>query len=366
MNLDDLTAWLSLTHAPNIGIIAAKRLLHHFGSAATIIKANIDALKSAGLNNGQINSLKKPNKKLIEQTSCWIERDNHHIIAIDDPNYPAQLREVKDSPLLLYIIGEPAHLNAKQIAIVGSRSATRSGLETAEAFAYALTQRGLTITSGLAIGIDGAAHRGAVAAKHPTIGVLGCGLHTMYPRRHQKLAAQMIENGALVSELPLSAQALPAYFPQRNRIISGLSLGTLVVEATLHSGSLITARLATEQGREVFAIPSAIQNSRSYGCHQLIQQGAKLVTCVQDILDEFPTFQPVGTATVEKSKKNAQYGNLAQQEREFLKYIGYETTTVDLIQRRSGLSIAKVTSMLLNLELHGYITATAGGYRRYT
>ncbi len=247
-------------------------------------RMNLNTLNN-DLADALYNYFYEPNSKMVDEHLQWLASSKyHHIIRLGSPDYPKQLSEIPKPPEILFVSGSIEVLHQPQVAIVGSRNASPIGLETAYSFANELSKAGLVITSGMALGIDGAAHRGALEAHYPTIAVLGTGIDTIYPLRHTTLAEQITKQGAIISEFPLKTTPSPANFPRRNRIISGLSLGTLVVEASTKSGSLITARLAAEQGREVFAIPGSIHNPRAKGCHQLINQGAKLVENIEDIL----------------------------------------------------------------------------------
>lgn len=302
-----------------------------------------------------------------EHETAWLAEPNHHLITLSDPRYPRLLREIPDPPAALYVIGDPDLLSATQLGIVGSRNPTPGGSETAHAFASYLTQSGLTITSGLAMGVDAAAHRGALGAGGKTIAVAGTGLDRVYPARHRELAHEIAAQGALISEFALGTPALAHNFPRRNRIISGLSLGVLVVEAALQSGSLITARLAAEQGREVFAIPGSIHNPLARGCHALIRQGAKLVETAADILEELgPMAQITAPARQTDGAGNITSG-LGVEAMTLLDCLGFDPTPVDSLIERSGLTPEAVSSMLLVLELQGHVVAAPGGhYTRVT
>lgn len=302
-----------------------------------------------------------------EHETAWLAEPNHHLITLSDPRYPRLLREIPDPPAALYVVGDPDLLSATQLGIVGSRNPTPGGSETAHAFASYLTQSGLTITSGLAMGVDAAAHRGALGAGGKTIAVAGTGLDRVYPARHRELAHEIAAQGALISEFALGTPALAHNFPRRNRIISGLSLGVLVVEAALQSGSLITARLAAEQGREVFAIPGSIHNPLARGCHALIRQGAKLVETAADILEELgPMAQITAPARQTDGAGNITSG-LGVEAMTLLDCLGFDPTPVDSLIERSGLTPEAVSSMLLVLELQGHVVAAPGGhYTRVT
>jgi DNA processing protein len=280
-------------------------------------------------------------------------------------HYPPLLAQLPDAPLALWVEGEnPGLLSGAQLAVVGSRNPTRGGLDNAQQFACYLAARGLTITSGLAIGIDGAGHRGAIAEIGGTIAVLGSGLDTIYPRQHADLAAAIVERGLLVSEYAPGVEPHKAHFPQRNRIIAGLSLGTLVVEATRHSGSLITARLAADYGREVFAIPGSIQNPLARGCHLLIRSGAKLVEEAADILVELAPQLKVDVATIERTRAETTSASAtvdAPEYRNLLNLLGFDPSSISELAAHSGLTAAELSSMLLVLELEGFVEALPGG-----
>ena len=296
----------------------------------------------------------------FETELAWLSETGHHLVTWADTDYPPLLREIPDPPVVLYVIGDRQSLSRPQFAIVGSRNPTPMGRENAQAFAKTLAGAGLTITSGLALGIDGAAHRGALEAGGMTIAVAGTGLDRVYPARHRDLAHEVVQHGALVSEFPLGTPPKPENFPVRNRIISGLSLGTLVVEAALQSGSLITARLATEQGREVFAIPGSIHSPQARGCHALIRQGAKLVETAQDILEELgPLAQLVCESRPEEKETTPREISLPMAK--LLEYIGYDPVSVDTLIDRSGLTADAVSSMLLQMELQGLVMPSPGG-----
>lgn len=294
----------------------------------------------------QLTRLHGTDTKRIQKALDWALKANHHILTLTHPHYPTLLKEIPDPPKLLYVVGNPLVLNQRQLAIVGSRNPTPTGREIAYEMAAKLTHTGFHITSGLALGIDAASHCGALSAGGSTIAVLGSGLSNIYPYRHRSLAEQIAQNGVVLSEFPLTMKPLPHHFPQRNRIISGLSLGTLVVEATLNSGSLITARLAAEQNREVFAIPGSIRNPLSSGCHALIKEGAKLVESMGDIIAELGN------------------GTLDADEQKLLACIGFEATSIDQLVKRSGFEVSTVASLLLSIELQGYIKPMPNGVIR--
>jgi DNA processing protein len=360
----DLGFWLKLHYTPGISLALFHRLLGHFGSAAAVCSAKAGELSQLGLPLPTIEHLQKDTAASTVATAThWAQQPRQHILTLADSAYPPQLKAIHQPPPLLYVKGDREVLSEPQLAIVGSRNPSRGGEETAHAFAQHLAQAGLVITSGLALGIDGAAHRGALKSKGATIGVMATGIDRIYPARHRALAESIADSGALITELPLGTEPLPAFFPQRNRIISARAYGVLVVEAAERSGSLITAHYAMEQAREVFAIPGSIHNPMARGCHRLIRQGAKLVESVQDILEELaPQLSDrlrIGTAvpaapTGVVTELDPDYQTLLQQ-------IDYDPVSIDQMVERSGLPARSVASMLLILELQGLIRAESGG-----
>jgi len=357
-----LSDWLVVYHAPRVGVMAFHRLLDRFACPAAILAASTGELSSLGLSRDTIDAIRRPDLSAIERDLEWAERPGNHIITCRDEAWPALLSQLSDAPPLLYVHGDTSLLGEPQLAMVGSRNPTPSGLQTALDFARHLAATGLTITSGLALGIDAASHQGALDAEATTIAVMGTGLDRVYPARHRDLARLIARHGALVSEFPVGTPPLAENFPRRNRIISGLAIGTLVVEAALRSGSLISARYAAEQGREVFAIPGSIHNTLARGCHALIRQGAKLVETAQDIIDELgplavacqPTTTTERAMTVEPRHLDNEYTQL-------LEIIGFENTSIDRLVAGSGLTPAEVSSMLLQLEMEGYLASSPGG-----
>jgi DNA processing protein len=308
--------------------------------------------------------LASPDSALIDADLRWMEANGAHLIPCTSPQYPSLLARVSRAPAALYVLGDPAVLSTPQLAMVGSRSPTASGRDTARDFAAFFARAGLTITSGLALGIDAASHEGALQADGLTIAVCGCGLDTVYPRQHARLAARIRERGALVSEFPPGSPPLPSHFPQRNRIISGLSFGTLVVEAARTSGSLLTAQHALEQGREVFAIPGSIHNPLSRGCHKLIREGAKLVESAADVLSEIQNFlsvQPLAPAPQVADTPAAEGPPLDKDYEILLDALGFEPASIDVLVARTGFPSESVASMLLILELQGHVKPHAGG-----
>ncbi len=360
---DQARFWLALSHAPGLGRKGIIRLLRHYGDPASIFDAVGRPGPQPELATKTLNYLRSPTWADIEIELEWLQHPDRHLITLGDPKYPGLLLQTADPPPLLFVQGDPGLLSAPQLAMVGSRNPTASGRQTARDFARHLAAAGMTITSGLAIGIDGASHQGALDADGLTIAVTGTGLDRVYPARHRDLAHRIAENGALVSEFPPGTPPRRSHFPRRNRIISGLSLGTLVVEAAKQSGSLITARQATDQGREVFAIPGSIHNPLARGCHDLIRQGAKLVETADDILEELGPLmghlleQPPPRSeqpAAKPSRRDPEYKAL-------LDVLGFDPTPVDLLIQRSGLTAESISSMLLLLELEGYVSSSPGG-----
>jgi len=358
---DTLTDWLILHHAPGIGAVTIHHLLERYSGPAAALHAA--ASQDLGLDPATLRFLRQPDRDRIERDLSWAEQPGNHIITCRDPAYPPLLLQIVDPPPLLYVLGNIGILGQLQLAMVGSRNPTPSGQRTATEFARHLALSGLTITSGLALGIDAASHRGTLDAGKPTIAVMGTGLDRVYPSRHRELAHAIAEHGALVSEFPTGTVPRPENFPRRNRIISGMSLGTLVVEAAIRSGSLITARCAGEQGREVFAIPGSIHNPLARGCHALIRQGAKLVETAQDVIDELGALAGACTPPGPRAGELAHAPNLelATDYLQLLDSIGYDPTSVDTLVETSGLTPAEVSSMLLQLEMSGYVASSAGG-----
>jgi len=359
---DSLRYWLALLRTPGLGCRGINRLLGLTGGDPKPLFTRQHPAHQ-GLKPVSIAYLRDPDWQPVEQDLRWLEQAGRHILSIRDPRYPALLKEITDPPPLLFIQGDPALLENPQLAIVGSRNPTPGGRQSASDFARFLSSAGLTITSGLAAGIDGAAHGGALEADAPTVAVTGTGLDRVYPASHRELAHRIAERGALVSELVPGTPPLAANFPRRNRIISGLSVGTLVVEAARQSGSLITARMASEQGREVFAIPGSIHNPLARGCHALIRQGAKLVEQAGDILEELSPLlgSLLREPAVETPQDEVEPRQWDREYRQLMSVLDFEPTPVDLLIERSGLTADAVSSMLLLLELEGFVSAAPGG-----
>jgi DNA processing protein len=370
MNDDDLRAWLWLLRAPGVSPALAVRLIEHYGDARAVLAAGSGNWRQLGLTREACMALAKPDTERVELDFAWLDgADDRQLIIYTDLRYPQRLREIDGAPPALFCIGDVELLCQPQIGVVGSRNATAQGLDTAQSFAAALIGRGLVVTSGLALGIDGAAHRGALAAGGPTIAVCATGLDRVYPARHKELAHAIVARGLLVSEFSPGMPPLAENFPQRNRLISGLSLGILVVEAARESGSLITARLAAEQGREVFAIPGSIHNPMARGCHQLLRQGARLVETVDDIVEELAAV--LGPALsealagpisdVETSTKPPVEPEPARDLRGIWQAVGDEPTTLDQLIERLQSSPEQLSEALLRLELEGWIASDSSG-----
>ncbi len=303
-----------------------------------------------------------PAENLDDRTLEWLEGDRHSIVCLGDDDYPELLAQIKDPPRLLYIVGEPSVLHLPSLAIVGSRNPTSGGARNAFEFARYLAASGFCIVSGLAAGIDAAAHRGALDAGAPTVAFLGHGIDIIYPAQNRGLAEKIAECGALVSEYPLGMQPKKPFFPQRNRLISGLALGTLVVEAARQSGSLITARLAAEQGREVFAMPGSIHNPLARGCHRLIRDGAKLVESGDDIVSELaPLAGHVLQTSLESTASPERQETRDPEYVKLREHLGHDPVSIDELAKLSGLTIGEVSSMLLILELDGIVEKLSGG-----
>ncbi|MDJ0832788.1 MAG: DNA-processing protein DprA, partial [Gammaproteobacteria bacterium] len=350
MNRDDLAHYLALEACPGIGPHTFRRLLETPGFAiGDFSRMSNSELQALGFIPAQIQFLLQPPAELIDHATGWLDADpRHHILTLDDDDYPPLLAQTRDAPPILYTLGDHKLLSSPQIAIVGSRNCTPGGASNAEAFAAYLADAGLTITSGMALGIDKHAHQGALKAGGNTIAVIGTGIDRIYPSRNRQLAYDIAEQGLIVSEFPLGTTPIPSNFPKRNRIISGLSLATLVVEATHKSGSLITARHCLEQGREVFAIPGSIHNPQTKGCHQLIRQGAKLVDQATDIIDDIGSL--LGYLAEQTDVTQPQQQPLEDEYEELLQHIGYDPVSIDTLVERSGLTIEQLSSMLVGYD----------------
>jgi DNA processing protein len=355
-----LASWLQLTLTPGLGAATLRGLLKQFGLPQQILarrRAELSGLvPSAALEALDSQAVAQAVARALD----WTRQSDHRLVTLDDESYPKALLEIPDPPALLYAVGQVELLQRPSIAIVGSRNASAQGERNAETFAHALSDGGLVIVSGLAVGIDAAAHRGGLAGGASTIAVLGTGVDVIYPRRNAELARLVAERGLLLSEFPLGTSPLAHNFPQRNRLISGLAKGCLVVEAALASGSLITARTAADQGRDVFAIPGSIHSPLSKGCHALIKSGAKLVESAEDVLSELSGFRPSGYASTTRARAGE-----AQSDEGLLSHMGHDPVDVDSLCLRAGLSAEQVSSELLRLELDGHVAALPGGlYQR--
>lgn len=358
-NRQQLAPWIALCHVPGLGRRDLFRLLQAFGAPQAVLDATPAQLRGVVGADVAARIAAAPDAAQIDQVMLWLQQPGNHLITLADPHYPQTLLEIADPPPLLYAKGQLHWLNTPAIAIVGSRNASPQGENNAQEFARALAQHGYTIVSGMALGIDGAAHRGALSANGATIAVVGTGLDIVYPARHRDLAHQIAERGLLLSEFALGAPSRTHHFPRRNRIISGLSMGCLVVEANVQSGSLITARLAAEQGREVFAIPGSIHSPLAKGCHQLIKQGAKLTDGIQDIIDE------LGPVTADFAAPTQPDAAETPPAHPLLDLMGYDPVSVETLLERSELTSDGLSSMLLMLELENKIAALPGGrYQR--
>jgi len=361
---DTLSSWLTLYHAPGVGAVTFNQLLERRISPNELLQTGAEQLRKLGLKQASIDALRHPNEEAVAHDLEWHSKPGNRIMCSQDPDYPVLLRQIPAPPPLLYVHGDTSILGEPQLAMVGSRNPSASGQRTATEFAQHLSAAGLIITSGLALGIDAASHQGALDTGSPTIAVMGTGLDRVYPARNRDLARQIAEQGALVSEFPVGTPPLAENFPRRNRILSGLSLGTLVVEAALRSGSLISARNAGEQGREVFAIPGSIHNPLARGCHHLIRQGAKLVETAQDVIDELGILADTCNSLSQPDERDETPGHTRELDAEYtqlLDTIGFESTSIDNLVTRSGLTPAEVSSMLLQLEMSGYIASNPGG-----
>ena len=358
-----LASWLQLTLTPGLGTATIRQLLSHFGLPEKIVGAKrsdltryADAEAIQALDSELVG-------KAVERALAWLEEPGNAIITLADAEFPRLLLEIPDPPALIYCRGRTELLTRPALALVGSRNATAQGIGNAEQFARSFSAAGLTIVSGLAQGIDAAAHRGGLAGEGSTIAVLGTGVDIAYPRSNAALAAEIAAQGLLLSEFPLSTKAFAHNFPRRNRLISGLAQGCLVIEAALGSGSLITARTAAEQGREVFAVPGSIHSPLSKGCHALIKTGAKLAESAEDVLSELAAFHRTGFASTRVPASTP--GSAGGTEDPLLACMGFDPVDVDSLCARAGLPAERVSAELLRLELAGRVAVLPGGlYQR--
>ena len=354
-------AWLILAQA-FVRVVELQALLSLFGDLDEIVAQSISRLREAGLSEKKAHAISMPDDKALSSALTWLDQDAHFLIGFGGNGYPEMFTQIPGPPLPLYVNGDIDTLHLPTLAIVGSRNPTRGGLRNAVEFSAYLAKSGFSIVSGLALGIDTAAHRGALQVKGKTVAFLGHGIDRVYPAANRELAHAITARGALVSEYPLGAAPDKRHFPERNRLISGLSLGTIVVEAARRSGSLITARLAAEQGREVFALPGSIHNPLARGCHELLRQGAKLVETATDIVAELA---PLGSH-LQQNAMESKHSNqsLLSGDNDYVKlrkYLSHDPTAIDELQNHSGLTIDQLSSMLLILELHGEVESMSGG-----
>ncbi|MES2047086.1 MAG: DNA-processing protein DprA [Pseudomonadota bacterium] len=360
---EDWIDWLRLIQTTGVGLDKARKLLSVFGLPSNIFKADFSALSQVVPERVAMTLTKQVADDVlvqIERTRLWCENPNNHVLTLADDAYPKALLDIADPPILIYAKGRVELLAATSVAVVGSRNATAQGIANAEKFSEALSQSGLTISSGMAAGIDAAAHQGGLRGVGSTVAVIGTGADIVYPARNSGLAHLIADHGCIVSEYPLGMPAIASNFPRRNRIISGLAKGVLVIEAAAKSGSLITARMAAEQGRDVFAIPGSIHSPLSKGCHQLIKQGAKLVDSAQDILEELDINSTSRTTKTQDSDPTSddESGDW------LLVALGYDPVHVDVLVQRTGCDIGSLTGQLLQHELEGKLENLSGGMVR--
>jgi len=362
MDQSSMRYWVALNLLnPVIGARRANQLLQHFTNPQALFEAGAMAWQSVGLSELACTALAQPDWKAVDETLAWAEQTGQGFVRLGQSGYPESLSRISDPPVLLFYQGDPALLERQQLAMVGSRNPTPNGYETAFELAASSAKLGFTITSGLALGIDAAAHKGALSVGGDTVAVAGTGLDLIYPRENRHLAEQVKSDGVLISEFPLGTKPLGRNFPMRNRIISGLSRGVIVVEAAMRSGSLITAKQALEHGREVFAIPGSIHSPTSRGCHWLLRQGAKLVENIGDILEEFDLRLGQMELAYSQEMQPNESINLDTHFKQVLCKVDFAPTSVDRIIKRSGLTADAVCSMLLVLELQDLVQITSSG-----
>ena len=349
-----LAAWVRLTLAPGVGGETQRALLRHFGGPEHVFSAAVATLSQVVSRSAAQSLLGHDCSAQVEGALRWAEEPGNRILTLADAEYPRRLLDTPDPPTLLYVKGKVELIDRPALAVVGSRNGTPQGVRDAEMFAESFAHAGLTVVSGLALGIDSAAHRGGLKGAASTSAVIGTGADRVYPARNHGLAQRIALEGAVVSEFPLGTPAIAANFPRRNRIIAGLTLGVLVVEAATQSGSLITARLAAEQGREVFAIPSSIHSPLSKGCHRLIKDGAKLVESAEDVLSELGLDGPLSLRPAVSTPDDPGGTQL-------LSLLGFDPCNLDTIVERSGLTPEALSAMLLQMELDGRVAKLPGG-----
>ena len=368
----EIEAWLIVSQTPGIGGVKFHRLLKQIGQPEDILKATTHELSAAGLNADAIRFLRNPPPAKISSNLNWLKAPNHTIRTLRCQQYPDEIKELKDAPPLLYIKGDESLLKEPQIAVVGTRKPTPSGQANAKKFSQDIVKAGILINSGMASGIDTVAHETALAADSTTVAVIATGPDKIYPAKNKPLAEHIAAHGALVSEFPVGTTPIRANFPRRNRLISALSLGVVVIEAGIQSGALITARLAAEQGKDVFAVPGSIHNPKAQGCHYLIQQGAKLVQKTEEILLELQPQLEQHLRRKEKSKDSSddrdklkhKRTNLSDTHRKILEAMGYDPVDTDTLAERCDLSVQTVSVALLTLELENYVGEDNGIYMR--
>jgi DNA processing protein len=365
LSREELKLWLRLADIPRVGIRHLLKLLSRY-SLSEMATFSYDQWQNLGFSQNQLDFFVDKSMIQAERSLMWLDESSANaIIAYLDPRYPALLKEINSAPSTLFTVGDASLLSQPQLSIVGSRHASRIGSQTAQQFAADLSQRGLIVTSGLALGIDGQAHLGALNAGSPTIAVLAAGFRHLYPLQHLSLAQRIMEQGVLVTEFSPDVRARPEYFPRRNRIISGLAAGVLVVEAAEKSGSLVTAKYAAEQGRDVFVIPGSIHQANCRGSNELIRQGAILVQTSEQVLQEVENLLNWSRQQVENNQGEL-FPAINQQEElpfpELLANVGKEATPIDIIAARTHIPVQEAMVQLLELELHGHIESIAGGY----
>lgn len=359
---ESIKYWLAINRVPKVGPVTIKKLWEHFGSVQTIWETDEKSLsKIEGLSKPAIKSFleSRPQINLDDELGA-VEKNNINILTLEDDEYPDLLKNIYDPPPVLYVRGKDLAPKDKAIAIVGTRRASHYGKETARKLAFELSSLGFNIVSGMALGIDTLAHRGALEAKGKTVAVFGCGLDVIYPSSNRSLAKEIESTGSLVSEFPLGTGTEKGNFPRRNRIISGLSLGVIVVEGHYDSGAMITAKQALDQGREVFAVPGNVELDQSKGPHWLIKQGAKLVESVEDVLEELHMVMPKKVESRELKVENRDYSNLSSEEQKIVSVLSLEPKYIDNISIESGLSIPQVSSLLMMLEVKKIVRQLPG------
>ncbi len=359
--IESTYAWLVLAHA-HVRVPELARLLERFGDAGAVVQQKPGELKASGLSEEKCTAIASPPAARIDAAAEWLQQEGHSLVTYGADDYPEMLQQIPGAPLLLYVNGDVDALHLPSLAVIGSRNPTQGGLRNATEFSRHLAQQGFVVVSGLAQGIDAAAHRGALDVSGTTVAFLGHGIDRVYPAANRDLAHAIADGGALVSEYPLGAPPERWHFPERNRLISGLCLGTLVIEAARRSGSLITARLAAEQGREVFALPGSIHNPLARGCHALIRQGAKLVETAADIMAELAPLASHMKQSAEAPETPEMPPPLADDDyAELRRVLSHDPATINELEVQSGLTIDQLSSMLLILELHGEVESLSGG-----